>query len=92
MKKPMAFMLALLACALLSGLALAQTGGSRPVPAYAVQAGTSAGGSYQVSSLVWRVGGTAAGGEYTLAIPDAPELRGSGCCCIYLPAVLRGVQ
>jgi hypothetical protein len=91
MKKPMAFMLALPACVLLSGLAMAQTGGSSPVPAYTVRVATSAGGSYQVSSLAWRVGGTAAGGEYILAIPDEPALRGSGCCCIYLPAVLRGV-
>jgi hypothetical protein len=92
MKKPMSVMLALVAFVLLSGLVMAQTGGSGTIPSYAVQAGTSTGGSYELASLAWQVHGAAAGGEYILAIPDAPALRGSGCCCVYLPAVLRGVQ
>ena len=90
MKKPMAFMLALVVFALLCGPAMALIGGSSPVPPYAVRAGTSTGGTYQVTSLAWQVRGTASGGGYTLAVPDAPALRGSGCCCVYLPTVLRG--
>jgi hypothetical protein len=91
MKKPMAFLLALVALVLLSGLVMAQTSGSGTIPAYVVQAGTSTGGSYELAGLAWQVRGSASGGEYTLTIPNAPALRGSGCCCVYLPAVLRGV-
>jgi hypothetical protein len=92
MKARIAIMLALVACLLLSGLATAQTGGPGLVPVYAVQAKTSTGGNYQLTSLAWQVSGAAAGGDYTLAVPYAPALRGSGCCCTCLPVVLRGVH
>jgi hypothetical protein len=91
MKAHIAVMLALAALLLLSGLAMAQTGGPGLAPVYAVQAGTSTGGGYQLTSLAWQVSGTAAGGDYLLAVPCAPALGGNGCCCIYLPVVLRNV-
>ena len=89
MKAHVAIMLALVAFLLLSSLATAQTGGPVPVPVYAVQAGTGSGGRYQLTGLAWQVSGTVAGGEYTLAVPSAPALQGSGCCCTCLPLVLR---
>jgi hypothetical protein len=87
--------LAALLC--LGGVALAQSGGAGPAPEYVVQAMTSAGGTYQLASLTlrqaqgdaWQVSGTATGGGYALAARFAPTLRGSGCCCTYLPCLLR---
>jgi hypothetical protein len=88
MKTPIALLL-VIALLAVGGAALAQSGWSGPGQAMTVQAGTSSGGSYQLTSLAWQVSGTALGGSYTLAIPYAPALRGSGCCCTYLPCILR---
>jgi len=71
------------------GVALAQTGVSGTGQAMNVQAGTITGGGYHLTSLAWQVSGTAAGGDYVLTSPYAPTLRGSGCCCTYLPCILR---
>lgn len=54
-----------------------------------VETGIASGGSYQLTTLAWHVSGTAAGGGYRLLGPAAPALGGSGCCCTYLPVVLR---
>ncbi len=70
---------------------MAQSGGPGRAP-YTVKAGTVAGGGYQLSSLAWRITGTASGGNYSLSIPDEPSLRGSGCCCMYLPCTTRSYQ
>jgi hypothetical protein len=91
MKAHVAVIVALVGILILSGLALAQTGGPGPAPQYAVQAGTSSGGGYRLTGLAWQVGGTAAGGDYGLVVACAPALRGSGCCCTYLPVVVRNV-
>jgi predicted S18 family serine protease len=72
-----------------AGAALAQTGGEGSAPAWRVQPGASSGGSYQLASLTWQVNGTATGEGYALISPPAPALRGSGCCCTYLPCILR---
>jgi hypothetical protein len=69
--------------------AVAQTGGPGPAPWYAVGQGTVSGGSYSLTSPSWRVSGTAGGGAYRLTSPDQPSLRGNGCCCTFLPLVLR---
>ena len=89
----------LLVIALLAGgvAALAQGSGAGPGQPLSVQAGISSGGNYQLASLplrpaqgdAWQVSGTAAGGSYALTNPQAPALRGSGCCCTYLPCILR---
>jgi hypothetical protein len=97
MKARTVILVALVALLCLGGVALAQSGRVGPAPEYVVQAMTSAGGTYKLASLLLRqaqgaplqVSGTATGGGYVLAIPSAPTLRGSGCCCIYLPCVLR---
>jgi hypothetical protein len=79
------------------GAALAQTGRPGREQAPSVQAGTASGGGYHLASLAlrqaqgsaWQVSGTVAGEGYHLAVPYTPALRGSGCCCTYLPCILR---
>jgi len=74
-------------------VALAQSGsGSGPPLLYTVEQGTASGGDYHLTSLAWRVSGTASGAGYRLLGPAAPTLRGNGCCCSYLPCVLHNHQ
>lgn len=81
---------AALVCVLLAGVALAQpSGGSDPPTLYTVERGTASGGAYHLISLRWQVDGTVSGGEYVLLGPASPTLTGSGCCCTYMPCVLR---
>jgi hypothetical protein len=54
-----------------------------------VEPGLASGGRYRLTTLSWDVSGTVAGGGYRLLAPAAPTLGGSGCCCTYLPVVLR---
>jgi len=97
MKTLVAFLLVLSLLAVTAAV-LAQAGGPGREQAPTVQAGTVSGGSYQLTSLplrqaqgdAWQVSGAVAGGDYALTSPSAPTLRGSGCCCTYLPCVLRG--
>jgi hypothetical protein len=89
MKTLVAFLLVLSLLAA-SAAVLAQAGGPGSEQAPTVQAGTVSGGSYQLTSLAWQVSGAVAGGDYALTSPSLPTLRGSGCCCTYLPCVLRG--
>jgi hypothetical protein len=72
-----------------TALAGAETGRPDPIPSYEVESGSSSGGDYHLTSLAWQVCGTARGGGYHLVGPEAPALRGSGCCCTYLPMTLR---
>jgi hypothetical protein len=65
-------------------VALAQAGGS-PQPGVTMLSG----GHYRLVSLDVGVSVLAAGGGYMLRGPAVPELQGSGCCCTYLPCVLR---
>ena len=74
----------LLLAATLAGGVLAQSSGP-----YQVEGGTISGGGYHLTTATWQVSGTAAGGGYRLLSPAAPTLRGSGCCCTYLPCVMR---
>jgi hypothetical protein len=67
----------------------AETGRLDPAPCYFVELGSSSGGEYHLTSLAWQVSGTSSGGDYRLLGPAAPALRGSGCCCTYLPMTLR---
>jgi hypothetical protein len=55
------------------------------------QAGEQAAGGegYRLTTLKWQASGTASGGGYRLLEPAAPALRGSGCCCTYLPCATR---
>jgi hypothetical protein len=58
-------------------------------PRYHVESSTISGGSYQITSFGAPAGSTATGGAYRLQGPSVPDLRGSGCCCTYLPCILR---
>jgi hypothetical protein len=87
-----------LACVLLAGVVLAQSGGGSDPPtwytveqgpALSVVEGTASGGGYYLTSLAWRASGTASGGGYRLLGPASPTLTGNGCCCTYLPCVVR---
>jgi hypothetical protein len=84
MKTRITLLLILLAFVLLS------TGvGALTAPRYQVKTGTISGGSYQLTSFDLPAAGVAAGGAYRLLVPSAPALQGSGCCCTYLPCILR---
>jgi hypothetical protein len=81
---------ALVCVLLLVGVVLAQTGGASDLPTwYTVEQGTASGGSYYLTGLAWRASGTAGGGGYRLLEPASPTLTGSGCCCTYLPCMLK---
>ena len=81
-------------CVLLAGLlvggAQAQSPGRRlSTGPYQVEGGTISGEGYRLATTTWQVSGTASGEGYRLVGPAASELAGSGCCCTYLPCVLR---
>lgn len=61
---------------------------------YAVQAGTAAGGAYQLATgeMSWSVRGATGGGSYRLNLVSAVRGTGTPCCCSYLPCVLKGYQ
>ena len=84
MKAWIALLLFLTALLLLSTGTSAMSG-----PRYQVEPTTLSGGSYQIGSFGVQAGNLATGGEYRLLGPSAPELRGSGCCCTYVPCTLR---
>lgn len=63
---------------------------SPPPPAgYSVEKTTLLGSRYQLSSLSWQVSGQLSGANYTLSAPSAPSLTGNGCCCNFMPCMLR---
>jgi hypothetical protein len=70
-------------------VALAQARATGPAPSYSVGQGSMVGKGYQLSNLAWRVSGTASGAGYILLGPATATLRGSGCCCTYLPISVR---
>lgn len=84
MVKRITLSLLLIAFLLLSTGASALSGSN-----YQVEGGTISGGSYQLDSFGVQAGSIAAGGAYRLLGPSAPNLRGSGCCCTYLPCIVR---
>lgn len=56
---------------------------------YVLETGRGLSSSTQPTTLEWQVRGQASGGAYYLSSPAMPEQRGSGCCCTYLPVLLR---
>jgi hypothetical protein len=89
MKPQTAILVIRAALVLLSGFALAQSEGQPPSSPYAVEPGTMSGAGYQLTGLTWQVSGTATGATYRLDWVGSPELRGSGCCCTYVPLAVR---
>ena len=86
MKMRNALLLAAVALLVGGGVATAQSGG--PV-GYAVEPGTASGGDYQLTVLGTSTTGAMSGGEYHLQGGVQPMLRGNGCCCTYMPCILR---
>jgi hypothetical protein len=84
--------MALVCVLVLAGVALAQSGGQPSPSWYAVEQGGASGGRYHLISVSWQVSGAASGGGYRLLSASSPTLRGSGCCCTYIPCVLRNRQ
>ncbi len=56
-------------------------------PVYLAPAGTVAGGGYQLQVDSRPV--SSAGGHYFLLGPASPALNGGGCCCHYLPCIVK---
>lgn len=92
MKTQAAILVAIVALLLVGTVALAQPGGPDPPTWYTVEQGAAFGGDYRLTGLSWQVEGSASGGGYRLLGPASPTLRGSGCCCTYLPCVFRNLQ
>jgi ABC-type glycerol-3-phosphate transport system substrate-binding protein len=83
MKKRIALLMliALVATLLASSVSSAQL--NRP------GAVTASGGRYHLTVTTWRVSGSAHGGGYLLQGPARPALTGNGCCCTFLPCMIR---
>jgi hypothetical protein len=84
--------LVVLLCVLLGTVVSAQ--GSAPAAptaaaAYVVQAGTVSGAGYRLSGGTWQVEGSAGGSGYTLEAMGKGIMQGAGCCCTFLPCVMR---
>ncbi len=89
-RTPMITALVVLACLLSGGAVLAQSDRQSSVPTlYTIESGVTSSDLYRLISISWNVDGTASGGGYRLSGPARPALRGSGCCCTYLPCVLN---
>lgn len=56
---------------------------------YAVKEGVASADGYRLTTLTWQVSGAVGGGGYRLLPAASPELRGSGCCCLYMPCTIR---
>jgi hypothetical protein len=97
-----AILVLVVACLALAGVALAQAKDSKPQPPYVVEPAILSDVGYQLTGLAWRidaVDGHAGGGRYRLLCASSPlasrpgqAAAGSGCCCTYLPAVMRDRQ
>ena len=74
----------LLLAGLLAGGARAQSTGP-----YQVEGSTIFGEGYRLATTAWQVSGALGGGGYRLLAPASVELTGSGCCCTFLPCVMR---
>lgn len=84
MKTRTILLLALFAFVLLS------TGvGALSTPGYQVEAATLSGGGYRLTSAGPQADNISAGGAYRLLGPSAPAQPTSGCCCTYLPCIMR---
>ena len=86
-----AAILAVIVALLLLGTVAPTQSGGHDLPAWrAVEQGAASGGGYYLTSLAWQVSGAASGGGYRLLGPAEPASSENGCCCTYLPCVLRG--
>ena len=61
---------------------------SRPASALTNPA-NNIGSSYTLNNLEWQLSGVSSDGGYFLFTPTEPALRGNGCCCLFLPCVVK---
>lgn len=78
-----------LVCTLLAGTALVQSDSQPLPPQYIVEKGRVSGGRYHLTCISWYVSGTVSGENYRLLSLSNLTLDGNGCCCTYLPCILR---
>ncbi len=71
---------------LASSTALAS--GQSPPAGYVVERGAASGESYHLTSLAWQAT-SSRGAGYRLLSLAAPLSSENGCCCNYLPCMLR---
>ena len=62
---------------------------AEPVGQYVLETGRGLSSSIESTGLEWQVRGEASGGAYLLSSTALPEQSDSGCCCTYLPSMLR---
>ena len=90
MKTRTTILIAVMALLLLGAVASAQTSQPGQSLEYTVQAVTVAGGRYQLIGLGSQLGSTSSGGAYRLlSLAASSASSDSGCCCTYLPCILR---
>jgi len=83
-KRRIVLLAAIVALLLVSTAASAQSG-----EGYAVEEGIMAGGSYRLTSASLPDSEPMIGGGYQLLRLAGSTATGSGCCCTYLPCILR---
>jgi hypothetical protein len=89
MKVRTVVLLAIVAFLLAGSAALAQSNGPPVFAQYVVAKGIASGGGYRLASTSWQASGVASGGGYYLLGPAALASSENGCCCTWLPCVLR---
>jgi len=86
MKTRIAILVIVVALLLTGSVTLAQSGGR---VSYALAPGMLSGGRYHLTSLAWQVSGATSSDSYHLLSPAVPISSENGCCCTYLPCILR---
>jgi hypothetical protein len=74
---------------MLTLLLMSTVASAQPSGGYAVEEGVLTGGGYRLTSVTLPAGDTISGGGYQLLSLAESMATGSGCCCIYLPCILR---
>jgi hypothetical protein len=96
MKTRIAILVAIVALVLLGSAVLSRSDASTQGTWFCIKQASASAQEYHLTSATlgytqgdaWRASGTANGGGYRLE-PATPKLTGSGCCCLYLPLVIR---
>ncbi len=89
MKTRILILIAVSAVLVVWGVALATAGASNPNTAYTLPQAALAGTGYRMTSVTCQAIGAAEGGRYHLVGPASPRLTGNGCCCGFIPLILR---
>lgn len=70
-------------------LALGRTSQNGTSTSYTVDIGSVTGTGYQLNNLTWQISGVISGKGYFISDPSASAWTESGCCCTYMPCVIR---